>query len=398
MPIQENDDGIPVVPDNLDVEDLLEQSSSAVDNIFGIGGSDEPAEEPAPTEEPKPAEEDPKPAEEDPKPAEEPEPTEDPKPAEEPEPSGEDEEYDFDADLDNKPPEQDQPDPEGEESKPHVLREQLSEVGKKLKIAETAKIETELELVNVREENDNLKKQLDSMRARSEDYSNHPEVKSITDGIIQDRDAFALRLNEKATHFKDALPDLMTRFMSIQESPEEDRAGKFAILKKELFNQYGDKDEYTDYEEVGIPSSDPTVDKILDFLGQQSPALKRAQDKHSELSDKAKAKTLAANSDEYASKSQVVASSLESIEDIPEEKIESDPFNMASIVAKLVKDNPEVDICRAPAGALQISTWRRWRLNCSTETETPWLSSRRRELKRRRSTWRRWRLNCSTVS
>lgn len=318
--------------DDDNVQELPEDLSGLEDNLSGSRLFDEDPED-QPEETPEEVVEQPEETlEPEIQPEDQPEETTDLDPTEVTDPAEEssEEEEDFDAPIQKK-------------ETTHKLREMLQEKGREAKTLKTENQELQLEIERLKAEADQLKEQVETSSYSEQDIYNHPDIARVREAIQDNQKRFSARHLRGNTEFASDFPELLNEYANADSAPTtEAMAAQLDGLRAKIFNKFADKSQYDSFDlEEGHVPQDPTVDKIMDFLEQQLPALDNMYKKSQELQNRVKTNSLAKGVEEYAVAEKEVTSILSQVGDLPEEYIEENPHKPEVVIAKLIKENPE---------------------------------------------------------
>ena len=255
-----------------------------------------------------------------------------------------DDDFDFDKKLDDDQnqdddDDQNQDDDDDDKTNGNPLRPQLAKVGRELKDLKTTHEEQTLEFDRLKAENDELKQQNSDYEVTAVDPRNHPEFQSYISQIKANREEFEIDLDQNHADKLEQGLGVMIQNYQTAKGDTEDRRGAVRAFKLGLHKQFGDEDAYL--EEGEDPQHDPTVDKIFNFVRENSAIWDKAMDKQDEIATKAKSSTLAKGNENYSKAESSFDTILEPLGELSDEVIDSNPHAPEAAVAKLIRDNPE---------------------------------------------------------
>ena len=266
-----------------------------------------------------------------PEPEPEPEPETPPEPEPEPE-ENEDEEIDFDKD----------PTPEPEEPLTESKAVERAKIeGRRAKELEARLQERDIEFERVQKELDTQRAKLEEIEATRINPEDHPEFKSLKQEVLDDVAQAAELLPGDASRIVKDFGFLMGSYLNLP-APSTERVEKLAALKGDIVDRLGisevpyaelDADERKSYEKEALD--------VLKLIQRNAGKTKQIQELHATLSEKAKIGHLSIGVKAYESTAKEFGDALSVVGDLSEDVIETDPFSIAAIVSKMVRDNPE---------------------------------------------------------
>lgn len=246
----------------------------------------------------------------------------------------EEEETDWDASDDK-----DDVDPKNETA----ARKQAKLKGREAKELKTKLTERELELDRIQKERDDLKARLEEVETTRIKPEDHPEYTEARDSILADARSASRRLPGRS---KVLLPQNFGTLMS--EFLVAEAAGPDEIIEADakLAGTIADSLELTEvpYKELDEDERavlQPTIDKVVDLLERNAGKTKDLQKLHGTLSERAKTGLLSTGVRNYENTVKEFKPVLDSIGDLADDVIESNPHAVESLVAKMVKSSPE---------------------------------------------------------
>lgn len=288
--------------------------------------------DPAPTERKKPG---PKPKEKPAPVATEVEDEPEPEPeSEEPESEETDVEEDYDAPVKAKETEVDL-----DKVTETVARQQAKENGRKVKELSTRLTEFELEKKRVEDELVEARKQIDNFKSVQVDPASHPEYKKIVDSIWTAVEATEdkLPLNGKF-ELREKFNGYIHEFRAAKALPREERRKALDNLKSQISDHMGNFDSpYDELMEDDRIKADGIISKVMDTVESQAPLTLKLDELRQEIQTKAQKGQLERGVEDYTKQVGSISQVLASIEAIPDDAIEADPYAPESVVAKMVK-------------------------------------------------------------
>lgn len=273
-----------------------------------------------------------------PEPKPEPEPEPEPEPQPEPEPEIEEEEQEEETETDY-----DAPDAKDEPLTESKAVEQAKLKGREAKELKARLTEKELETERISKERDDLAARLSEVEATKINPREHPEFKELlgeankyirttADTIPGDSDSYVKNFGTLITSYMD-LPD---RGAARTEKMEDFRASVVDTLKlSDIPYAELDADEkkayHNDVRDV-IKALQGNVDRTQKLIKMEA-----------DLSEKAKNGHLAVGVKAYEAISKELSDAFAVVGDLPDEVLEASPYAVGSIVAKMVKDSPEME-------------------------------------------------------
>ena len=267
------------------------------------------------------------------------------KPEEEEEEEDEDKSDDSDTDWEEEDKkEEEKPDddevPPANESE---ARKQAKEKGREAKQLKTQLTERQLELEKIREEKKALEERLELVESTKTRPEDTPEFQERHEAVMSDVRAVARRLPVKSRML--LTPNfgaIMVSYMDSLEAPletsdESDKALMETIVDKLSLSEI----PFADLDDDEREALRPQVDKVMDLLERNLEKTKDLQKLHTTLKEKSKTGHLSIGVRQYMAAVDELKPILDSVGDLSDEMIDTDPYAVASVVAKLVKSSPE---------------------------------------------------------
>lgn len=220
-----------------------------------------------------------------------------------------------------------------------VARQQAKENGRKVKELSTRITEFELEKKRLEDELVEARKQIDNFKSVQVDPASHPEYKKILDSIWTSVEATEdkLPLNGKF-ELREKFNGYIHAFRAAKALPREERRKALDNLKSQISDHMGNFDSpYDELMEDDRIKADGIISKVMDTVESQAPLTLKLDELRQEIQTKAQKGQLERGVEDYAKQVNSISQILASIEAIPDDAIETDPYAPESVVAKMVK-------------------------------------------------------------
>ena len=273
-------------------------------------------------------------------------------------PPVDDEEIDWD-ETDPKPSEGDL-DLESDPPNETEARKQAKLRGREAKRLKAELEEIRLEKERIAEERDKLKTKAEEYAASTLDPTQHPEFTALRNDILNDvaNAAELMQVSDSALVVNN-FGQFMNRYLSLEGLPAKDRTEKLNELRGFIVDTVAAPD---------VPYADMTPEEQAQYANVASDVLRVVQrnvrstkqlgELKSSLENKAKSGVLLRGVREYENTIKEFQPILDTIGELPDDIIEADPHSPASVVASMLKKNPEAKkkVEAAKRDALEIIT------------------------------------------
>lgn len=222
-------------------------------------------------------------------------------------------------------------------------RKQAKEKGREAKQLKTQLTERELELERIREEKKALEDRLELVESTKTRPEDTPEFQERHEAVMSDVRAVARRLPVKSrTLLTPNFGAIMLNYMEsldvpLEKSEESDRALMETIVDRLSLSEI----PFADLDDDERESLRPQVDKVMDLLERNLEKTKDLQKLHTTLKEKAKTGHLSIGVRQYTAAVGELQPLLDSVGDLTQEMIDTNPHAVESVVARLVKSSPE---------------------------------------------------------
>lgn len=215
--------------------------------------------------------------------------------------------------------------------------------GKEAKELKAKLTEAELELDRVRKDASDTKERLDELTATQLRPEDHEDYKALRDGVMSDvRSASRRLVGEAKTLFPSSFGKLMARYLEASDAAPENVVDEDEKLAGNIVTSLKLSEiPYEDLDADERAALQPTVDKVLDVLERNAGKTKDLRTLHTSLSEKSKVGQLSVGVRAYENSVKDFKPILDSVGDLAEDLIESNPHAIGSVVAKLIKSSPE---------------------------------------------------------
>lgn len=250
-----------------------------------------------------------------------------------------DEEEDWDAPKPKADDDEEDADPKDESA----ARKQAKLKGREAKELKTKLTERELELERTQKERDELQARLEEVettRIRPED---HPEFVELRDSILADVEQASELLSVPAP---DAVVSnfgpFMSEYLKFDALKGTERAEARVALKGMIVDKLKLSEiPYADLDDDERRALDATTTDVLKIIQRNAGKTRDLQKLNDTLSDKAKTGHLSVGVRAYENAVKDFRPILDSIGDLADDVIESNPHAVESVVAKMVKESPD---------------------------------------------------------
>jgi hypothetical protein len=251
-----------------------------------------------------------------------------------------DEEFDWDKD---EPVNKKEEDPEEDPKDETMARRMAKENGRKVKELSASLTEKELEVERIRKERDELEarvQEIESTRIKPEE---HPEFVDLRQSIVANVTGAADLLSipeptlvpRNIGLFVDKYNDMVSKD-GAERIAARDELKAIVVEKLKLSEtSYG---EMEDFEKKDL---EPVITDVLRIVQQNTGKVRELQELHTKLSEKAKVGQLATGVRAYEAAVAEFSPVLDSVGQLADDVIESDPHSPAAVVARMIRDIPE---------------------------------------------------------
>lgn len=258
------------------------------------------------------------------------------------EPTPEEQETNFDDPITDEDPDAEDPPDQTPEERETVARKMAKENGKKAKLLTAQNKELELEIERVRNEAAEERRKREEIEALKVDPLSHPEIKQIQAEVMKDvrRGAQSLGIRDPKL-FVNNFGVFLEEFVRVDDLDGDEYDSAFAALRSKVIDETGEFDvPYDELDDLDQAKANKIASRAMDILGRNVSGFKKAQALAESLNDKAKVGRLAVGVREYEAMVARYQPALDTVGDLADDVIESDPHSISSVVARGMKESP----------------------------------------------------------
>ena len=256
----------------------------------------------------------------------------------------EDAEEDYDAPLKPKSEDVDLDTIKDPAQRESIAQQQAKLKGREAKELRAKLTEIELERKRDLEELETARKELETFRTSQVDPRTNPEYRSQVESVINDvrEGAELLPVTDGKFSLDQKFGDYMSAYLKTQGAEPKVKQEALKDLKAKIVDEIGNFDlPYAELFDEDKRLADSLVTGVLQIVQRNVAPTRKLQELADNIQTRAKKGQLEHGVESYTKRATEISSLIGTFEAVADDVIESDPFSPASVVAKMIRDNPD---------------------------------------------------------